>query len=730
MDKLNFRELLNKYNSIVIPKIQRDYAQGRNDSKSQSVRKHLLKDIFSKNKTIDFDFIFGTNQNNYFIPLDGQQRLTTLFLLYLYGIKTNKIKPLALNRFTYDTRHAAKDFCQAIVNNDWNISDKPSIIIQNSIWFMDYWKYDPTVDSMLRMLNAIHEEALKGFFPNLDNIDFYFFDMNEHGLSEDLYLKMNSRGKPLTAFENLKADIDTILPSDINVEAFSCLEKEDEDNGETFSDKWKYYIDRDWTNFFWVYKDEHNLIDSAFIVFMANVLACYWAVNVKVIDNKDATNELITKKHGVFWELTNLTGKEEFIDFNNFKSVFDLNKGDAFYFLARTLSLFSVPSYKSQIIEKTYYPYTKEEDEDSLSLIERICKGKVTNKSRALLYAIILYPNTDYESHNFEHWIRVIWNLLENANLNGVSELHLIKDLSKQLTQNDIYEILNTYVIKEKGFASEQLNEEKEKAEQILKNRNFEETIVKAEKYAFFKGAIRFLYRDENGSCDWNNFDIKWKNAQDYFDENGVKDSNQNYKTEALLLKAFISQLLSPQQNKYIFDNSKETWKDNILLKTEYCKAVNNIMSGQIKTFENSDHIINKICNSNLLLYLSTKQVGSRINWIHNHRSIYQYGAGNGIFIDYEMRDKLLFELQNKNEEPKIKISNSALKFGTIFLYGWFVQFDYRGNKFNWHPNNEVFLQKNNKDTKESFIVSEQTSSSDFVKSCDELIEKYISQES
>ena len=31
---------------IVIPKIQRDYAQGRNDSKSQSVRKHLLKDIF------------------------------------------------------------------------------------------------------------------------------------------------------------------------------------------------------------------------------------------------------------------------------------------------------------------------------------------------------------------------------------------------------------------------------------------------------------------------------------------------------------------------------------------------------------------------------------------------------------------------------------------------------------------------------------------------------------
>lgn len=53
-----------------------------------AIRNNLLKDIFS-NKEISFDFIFGTKgeNENSFIPLDGQQRLTTLFLLYLYQYK-------------------------------------------------------------------------------------------------------------------------------------------------------------------------------------------------------------------------------------------------------------------------------------------------------------------------------------------------------------------------------------------------------------------------------------------------------------------------------------------------------------------------------------------------------------------------------------------------------------------------------------------------------------------
>ena len=72
--------------------IQRDYAQGRTDKKATDVRNNLLNDIFSDND-VHFDLVFGSKEKriidgkekNCFIPVDGQQRLTTLFLLYLYG---------------------------------------------------------------------------------------------------------------------------------------------------------------------------------------------------------------------------------------------------------------------------------------------------------------------------------------------------------------------------------------------------------------------------------------------------------------------------------------------------------------------------------------------------------------------------------------------------------------------------------------------------------------------
>ena len=36
-------------------------------------------------------------------------------------------------------------------------------------------------------------------------ISFHLLPIEQMGLSEDLYIKMNSRGKPLTPFENFKA---------------------------------------------------------------------------------------------------------------------------------------------------------------------------------------------------------------------------------------------------------------------------------------------------------------------------------------------------------------------------------------------------------------------------------------------------------------------------------------------------------------------------------------------
>ena len=78
--KYTFWKLLSEY-QVEIPIIQRDYAQGRNSAKT--IRDELLNSIYDalvNGKSIDFDFVYGSVNDKKFLPLDGQQRLTSLYL--------------------------------------------------------------------------------------------------------------------------------------------------------------------------------------------------------------------------------------------------------------------------------------------------------------------------------------------------------------------------------------------------------------------------------------------------------------------------------------------------------------------------------------------------------------------------------------------------------------------------------------------------------------------------
>lgn len=73
--------------SILIPAIQRDYAQGRITATATKIRKNFveeLKDYLLDGTSHSLDFIYGYGTDKFFIPLDGQQRLTTLWLLLMY----------------------------------------------------------------------------------------------------------------------------------------------------------------------------------------------------------------------------------------------------------------------------------------------------------------------------------------------------------------------------------------------------------------------------------------------------------------------------------------------------------------------------------------------------------------------------------------------------------------------------------------------------------------------
>ncbi len=234
-----FAELFGETVHIIeIPMIQRDYAQGRNIPEINRIRKKFLgvlhNALTGKSAPVKLDFVYGDVTDGKLIPLDGQQRLTTLFLIHWYVAKKENISPEKcgfLQNFTYKTRPSSSRFCEELLEVLKVAPDAPDALdfsleklsewLKDQSWYLFTWEHDPTISSMLVMLDAIH--AIHSEFnesPNLwdklvstENppISFYFLVLKDMGLTDSLYIKMNSRGKPLTNFEHFKAEFEGII---------------------------------------------------------------------------------------------------------------------------------------------------------------------------------------------------------------------------------------------------------------------------------------------------------------------------------------------------------------------------------------------------------------------------------------------------------------------------------------------------------------------------------------
>lgn len=71
---------------ILIPMLQRDYVQGASESVIVPFLDKLLE------SDCDLNYIYGYEEGDGFIPVDGQQRLITLWLLHLF-IHSRKKNP-------------------------------------------------------------------------------------------------------------------------------------------------------------------------------------------------------------------------------------------------------------------------------------------------------------------------------------------------------------------------------------------------------------------------------------------------------------------------------------------------------------------------------------------------------------------------------------------------------------------------------------------------------------
>ena len=169
--KSDYGKLISLYNmltsenevihKILIPKIQRDYAQGREGM--ESVRGRFLESIFEvidkkTPKKLMLDFVFGQKEittRNIFYPVDGQQRLTTLYLLHLYVGKRAGETTEFLKKFSYETRISSKQFCERLNEIEAEKFSGIGGFIESQWWYTGVWRTDPTISAMINMLKDI-----------------------------------------------------------------------------------------------------------------------------------------------------------------------------------------------------------------------------------------------------------------------------------------------------------------------------------------------------------------------------------------------------------------------------------------------------------------------------------------------------------------------------------------------------------------------------------------------
>lgn len=260
---------------IEIPIIQRDYAQGRDSDAVARIRAnflHVLHEAVTTGTPISLDFVYGDVISGTLRPLDGQQRLTTLFLLHWYlAWRADRLdQEHGWKRFEYATRPSARRFCACLVESKPPADAPLRAWFEDQYWFLHTWQHDPTIQSMLLMLEAIHErfadaDCTAAWDRLVDSvapaISFHLLPIEQMGLSEDLYIKMNSRGKPLTPFENFKARFEQVLEA-------SCPGRVDE-----FAQK----VDGAWADLLWPFRGSDNIVDDEFLRYFQFVTdVCEW----------------------------------------------------------------------------------------------------------------------------------------------------------------------------------------------------------------------------------------------------------------------------------------------------------------------------------------------------------------------------------------------------------------------------------------------------------------------
>ena len=722
-DKVSFWKLLSD-KKIVIPIIQRDYAQGREGR--EFLRERFLGQLFDALKDnatpLVLDFVYGSVEGDTFYPLDGQQRLTTLWLLHWYlalcaGTLSEDKK--VLERFSYETRISSRTFCQKLCSVTQSYQPQThgiAAFVRNQTWFYSAYEQDPTIQSMLRMLNGtdisdsnkmditdgieeyciktgLTKEKAKELLERLKGedapISFYLLNMKDKNmpLADDLYIKMNARGKVLTDFENFKVDL-----LKYKLSSGKCLIPENDMSNESFS----LLLDTRWTDLFWLYRSTDCHIDEIYMSFLNRFFLNWYIANTDGSADKVISSDLYKVLSAA--EI----GKDSHYRYLSISIYEPALTGECIEALSKCLNRMCdlYNNAKGDNINPLFMPYWEEVAENGesdkankiFSFIPRYVTDDNTNtpvpitlKQQIVFHAICVYLThcEKVETDKLKDWVHFVWNMVENSYLDSEQSVGAIRFFDTELNKlpkienNEAPDQASDNIIDylagidegqiKNGFGRRQLLEEIAKAKQIKQDPDWKNIIHKAEKTAFFKGAIAFLFNNEKGETDWANFDTKWKTAQQLFDKDGFKADKDGDKADTTVnamqtLYSYCDDWGSQfWWNAKIFNGKASTWKEQILTKVAgdnkyvYAKPVHYLLMrvGPLKE-RKEDRRLRLLSSKSLIEHLVAENAQGLDMYIRSpHDALYYCGRKYGVMLSYQERDKCLNELLKNN---KIKL--------------------------------------------------------------------------
>ena len=637
-----------------------------------------------------------------------------------------------LSRFTYEDRINAKRFCQALTCEDsrWNITQDPNPDILCQDWFVDYWKEDETVASMIRMLSTIHEEWNKHqdtitTEDVLEAIDSKIrFELKIDAFGDDIYMKMNARGLQLTQWENFKG-------------------KFSEDLCEDIKETWDNEMEELSNLYFTCSSEQHELPDNAFFALYARIMA--YEARKSGVDCGNSLKYLAAYTHNHnTWSQIELP----FVPYSDFSGIANNES------IASTVAATCVKMIKTVLDNfKEIAPYFG--DNKLFDTFFHPQNGNELDFTLCCYEYFKNFVNEDVDSTNFLKALRLMWNILENVDKQYEEPDNRVKLVKKFIDLKN--QTLYSPQIKEKigSNAPEQAKEEAEKAVQMHRNdqsmpsdwnedklgpwRDWNDAIEKAENWAFFHGSIRFLYRNSNGENTWENFATKLSNCMDLFTKDGLSEEKKVKANQVLISHC---KEWDDIRREPVFDTKKESWKQ-VLTDSSLSECVNGLLLSPDEIVDNHNGIIQILIDDVIWKNLIKETPGYELEWKANSPSLwlnrYLYltvkltrNNREDILDAFIDNDNIKFETEDERRYIEIKGVNYYFAVPMLFVY------KYKGEKYHFawqtwecidmydNNGNKLFDLYNKKEFNIAIDDQPAHNSSYYINKIEECIERYV----